>query len=158
MRKTFAALAFAALSTPAFANTATIYSFDEILASPEVADPSIYAHVDVVGMSNLSDYEYAGENASLVAGVTYDDRGGIYYTGEGSQPREVISGEVILHLSCNLSKKTGSGGYAGKASVAVTLEEGAEYELYAVPASKAMSVWGGQETNWYSCVPGIRKR
>ena len=156
MKKTIAALAFAALSTTALANTATIYSYDQILTSPEVADPTIYAHVDVRSAYTIDLYNNGG--GGPIEGVIYDDRSNIYYTGEGSQPREVVSGKVLINLQCMLSKSEGPGGYSHSTSIAIDIEEGAEYELYVLQSSRKMSVWGGEETTWYSCIPGIRKR
>ncbi|MCF6441848.1 hypothetical protein L1077_20640 [Pseudoalteromonas luteoviolacea] len=158
MKKLLAALALTALSTSAMATTATIYSYDQVLNAPEVADPTIYAHVDVVKMVAVSDFDFDNNNALLIPGVQYDEHGFIYYTGEGSQPREVLSGEVVLNLECNFSKEPERAGFKGMASIAITLEPGAEYELYAVHDSKAMGWFGAPKTNFYRCVPGIRKR
>ncbi|OCQ21901.1 hypothetical protein A7985_08820 [Pseudoalteromonas luteoviolacea] len=160
MKKMLAALTLSTVVLPnvALATTATVYSYDQILTPPTVPDQAIYAHVDVVRVSTVNDFDFDGNNAALLPEVTYDDNNSIYYTGEGSQPRSIAAGEVVLHLQCNLNKNTNPGGYRGKASIAVTLEPGAEYELYAVQASKLTSWFGAPPTNFYACVPGIRKR
>lgn len=160
MNKTITALACAFFSTTSIA-ASTIYTFDDILPDISGTGTPVNAHVDVKVYDSVDDV-YASGDATSTNNGWHPGLAVIPYTGAGSQPITVSSGQKIVVLTCSLFgvSTPANRPYAfstnNKQTISMVIEDGVDYELFAETGFYDATIFG-TALKLVDCVPGIRK-